>query len=56
MKQKVKITLDGKTVEGEKEIRNEMHFEVQKKTRSHTFIDRKKRAKNGYRKHKGKDD
>lgn len=32
---------------------NKMHFEVQKTTRAHVFIDRKKRSKNGYKKHKG---
>lgn len=33
-------------------VRNEFHFNVQLRERSHTFVDRKKRAKNGYRKHK----
>lgn len=38
-----------------KDGRNEMHFEVQLKTKSHVFEDRKKKAKGGYRKHKGKE-
>lgn len=32
--------------------RNEMHFQAQLKNRGHVFINRKKRAKGGYRKHK----
>lgn len=36
-----------------KDGRNEMHFEIQLKARSHTFVDRKKRMKGGYSKHKG---
>lgn len=36
-----------------KDGRNEMHFEVQLRTKSHVFKDRKKRAKGGYAKHKG---
>ena len=43
-------------VKGDPMKRNEMHFDVQRSTRAHVFIDRKKRAKNGYRKHKGQDD
>lgn len=38
-----------------KDSRNEMHFEVQLKTRAHTFEDKKKKAKGGYAKHKGKE-
>lgn len=43
MKQKIKITdkTAGKSLEGETEIRNQDHFEVQRKTRAHVFRDRK---------------
>lgn len=43
MKQKIKITdkTTGKSLEGETEIRNQDHFEVQCKTRTHVFRDRK---------------
>ena len=43
MKQKIKITdkTTGKSLEGETEIRNQDHFEVQRKTRAHVFRDRK---------------
>ena len=43
MKQKIKITdkTTGKSLEGETEIRNQDHFEVQRKTRAHIFRDRK---------------
>lgn len=51
MKKKIKFTIKADPLK-----RNEMHFEVQKSTRAHVFIDRKKRAKNGYRKHKGVED
>lgn len=50
MKEKIKFTIKSDPLK-----RNEMHFEVQKSTRAHVFIDRKKRAKNGYMKHKGSD-
>lgn len=39
-----------------KDGRNEMHFEIQLKTRSRTFVDRKRRMKGGYSKHKGAED
>jgi hypothetical protein len=43
MKQKIKITdkTTGKVLEGEIEIRNQDHFEVQKRTRAHIFRNRK---------------
>ena len=43
MKQKIKITdkTTGKSLEGETEIRNQDHFEVQRKARAHVFRDRK---------------
>ena len=43
MKQKIKITdkTTGKSLEGETEIRNQDHFEVQRKTRAHVFRDHK---------------
>lgn len=34
-------------------VRNEMHFYIQRNVKAHTFTDRKRRAKNGYMKHKG---
>lgn len=49
--EKIKFTVKAKTI-----ARNEMHFGVQKTTRANVFIDRKKRAKSGYRKHKGQED
>ncbi len=36
-------------------LRNGMHFDVQRRTKSHVFVDRKKREKGGYSKHKGID-
>lgn len=44
MKRKIKIidNVSGKVIEGEKEVRNEMHFDVQRKTRAHVFRDRTK--------------
>lgn len=51
MKKKMTITVKADPMK-----RNEMHFDVQRTTKAHVFIDRKKRAKNGYRKHKGQDD
>jgi len=43
MKQKIKVVdkVSGKIFEGEIEIRNQDHFEVQKKTRAHIFRNRK---------------
>lgn len=35
-----------------KDDRNELHFEVQLKSRAAVFEDRKKKAKSGYKKHK----
>lgn len=35
---------------------NKMHFDVQRSTRAQTFVDRKRRLKSGYTKHKGRDD
>ena len=34
----------------------DVHFEIQLKTRSRTFVDRKRRMKGGYSKHKGAED
>ena len=52
MKQKIKIIdkVTGKTEEHEIEIRNQDHFEIQKKTRAHIFRNRK--LYNRKRKHK----
>ena len=52
MKQKIKVVdkVTGKVLEGEIEIRNQDHFEVQKKTRAHIFRNRK--LYNRKRKHK----
>ena len=43
MKIKVRVTdkKTGKVLEGERNLRNEMHFEVQKRTRAHVFVDRR---------------
>ena len=43
MKQKIKVIdkISGKTLEKEVEIRNPMHFEVQKRTRAQIFKNRK---------------
>lgn len=38
----------------DKKIPNKNHFETQLKTKANIFVDRKKRLKNGYRKHKAK--
>jgi len=43
MKQKVRVTVNGKTVEDEKVIRNLMHFYVQQNTRAHIFEDKRKK-------------
>lgn len=40
----------------DKKIPNKDHFETQLKTKTNIFVDRKKRLKNGYRKHKIKAD
>ena len=52
MKRKVKVVdnVTGKVLEGEVEIRNQDHFEIQKKTRMNIFRDRTKY--NRKRKHK----
>ena len=42
MKRKIKVICDGKTTEGEIEIRNTLHFEVQKITRAHVFENKRK--------------
>lgn len=60
MKKKIIITDNtkngnGKKIEGEVTLRNEAHFEAQRKFKANKFIDRKKRAKKGYIKHKGQD-
>lgn len=34
---------------------NKMHFDIQRSTKSAIFIDKKKRARNGYTKYKNKD-
>lgn len=41
MKKKIKITLNGKTIQGEVELRNLDHFEVQKTTRAQLFTPKK---------------
>ena len=53
MKRKIKVTLDNKTIEGEVEIRNLDHFNVQRTTRAQIFRDKTKY--NRKRKHKNKD-
>lgn len=58
MKRKIKIidNVSGKVIEGEKEVRNEMHFDVQRKTRAHVF--KAKKGKGSFRrfpKHKNKE-
>ena len=35
------------------DARNEMHFEVQRRTRACVYADRRRMEKSGYRKHKG---
>lgn len=50
MKQKVKVSLNGKTVQGEIEIRNLDHFEVQKHTRAHIF--KTKKGKGSFKRNK----
>ena len=42
MKRKIKVTLDNKTIEGEVEMRNLDHFNVQRTTRAQVFRDRTK--------------
>ena len=54
MKRKIKITLDNKTIEGEVEIRNLDHFNVQRTTRANIFKDRTKYTRK--KKHKNKED
>ena len=58
MKRKVRIidNINREEIVLEKEIPNKDHFEVQLKTKANIFVDRKKRLKNGYRKHKTKTD
>lgn len=51
MKKKIRFTIKADPL-----ARNELHFEVQKNTRAHVFVDRKKRAKAGYKKHKNQED
>ena len=54
MKRKIKVTLNGKTTQGEVEVRNTLHLEVQKSTRAHIFRDRTKYSRKV--KHKGEVD
>ena len=56
MKRKIKVIdkVSDKVVEGEVEIRNDLHFEVQKKTRAQIF--RPKKGKGSYRRNKKVDD
>ena len=66
MKQRIRfidnITKKGRSVPGgamtviEKETRNLDHFQAQLKNKSQVFVNRKKRAKNGYKKHKSSED
>lgn len=42
MKKKIKVTLNGKTIEGEVEIRNLDHFNAQKNIKSQVFRDKTK--------------
>ena len=58
MKRKIKVidNVSGKVLEGEKEVRNEMHFDVQRKTRAHIF--KPKKGKGSFKrsaKHKNKE-
>lgn len=52
MKQTINIKcgdhLDSKTIE----LPNKAHLDAQMRYKSQTYVDRKKRSKNGYRKHK----
>ena len=41
MKQKVRVTLDGKIVEGEFNTRNTLHLEVQQRNRAQVFTPKK---------------
>lgn len=42
MKRKVTVRLNGEKTTGEVELRNTLHFDVQRKTRSNVFRDRTK--------------
>ena len=42
MKKKIKVTLNGKTIEGEVEIRNLDHINAQKNIKSQVFRDKTK--------------
>ena len=55
MKRKIKVidNVSGKTLEGETEIRNTLHFDVQRKTRAQIYKNRK--AYTRKRKHKNLD-
>ena len=53
MKRKIKVTLNGKTTQGEVEVRNTLHLEVQKSTRANIFRNRKKYTRKV--KHKGEE-
>lgn len=50
MKRKIKVTLNGKTTEGEVEVRNTLHLEVQKKTRANVF--KPKKGKGSFKRNK----
>lgn len=41
MKRKIRVTLNGKTIENEVEVRNLDHFNTQLKTRAHVFTPKK---------------
>lgn len=55
MKKKMlfKNEIANKTTVIEVNVANKLHFDVQRNTRAQVFVNRKKRAKNGYSKHKG---
>ena len=55
MKRKIKVIdkVTGKTLEGETEIRNTLHFDVQRKTRANIFKNKKLYTRK--RKHKNRD-
>ena len=53
MKRRITIRLNGKKTSGEVELRNTLHFDVQRNTRSNTFRDRTKYTRKI--KHKNRD-
>lgn len=50
MKRKIKISLNGQTTEGEYNMRNVDHFNVQRSTRAHVF--KPKKGKGSFKRNK----